>query len=108
MKVFVVRLSSNKELVGLFTSPSLSRLWRFVDEACDPFVCEFVELGPGGLFLPHAGAPRVPTAKRFPTEEKDIPDWFAGATLSELWMDAFYDEVEWLPIEPPEDEIVQP
>jgi hypothetical protein len=32
--------------------------------------------------------------------EKDIPDWFAGADLSELWIHAFYDDADWHPIEP--------
>lgn len=99
MEIYVVRLSSNKELVGLFAAPSTDRLWEYVDECCDVDSCEFTQLGPGGLYLSDAGAPRVPTIKRYPTDEKDIPDWFAGATLSELWTDVFFcDDAEWRPI----------
>jgi len=100
MQVYLVRLRKNKELVGIFASPSSTRLWEFVDECCDPYVCEFLSLPAGGLYLSESGAPRVPTRKRYPTDERDIPDWFAGADISELWIHAFYDAAEWQPIEP--------
>jgi hypothetical protein len=102
--VYLVRLRSNQELVGLFVSPDEESLWDFVDECTDPFVCEYIELSNGGLYLSDAGAPRVPTVERYPTEEEKIPDWFAGATLSELWIDAFYtDRAAWKSIEFPDD-----
>jgi hypothetical protein len=40
----------------------------------------------------------VPTAERYP--EDNIPDWFAGATISELWLDAFFDKGDGEPVEP--------
>lgn len=99
MEVFLVRITASQELVGIFASPSEDDLWHYVDEFTDVDACEYTELGPGGFYL-EAGAPRVPTVKRYPTEEEDIPAWFANATLSELWLDAFYTgEVEWQPFE---------
>jgi len=100
MDAYLVRLEANKELVGLFVSPNDEMLWEFVDECCDPFVCEFLKLPAGGMYRSESGAPRVPTVERFPVDEKSIPDWFAGATLSELWLDAFYDDAFWQNIDP--------
>ena len=103
MNAYLVRLKKNAELVGLFVSPSDGMLWEFVDECCDPCECEFVKLPPGGLYLHDAGAPAVPTSIEYPTDDPDIPDWFAGATLSELWLDIFYSKErgpDWEPIEP--------
>jgi len=99
METYLVRLKANKELVGLFVSPSKEDLWHFVDECCDPFVCEFLRLPPGGIYRSESGAPRVPTLDRYPEDDKSIPDWFAGATLSELWLHAFYDHAVWRPID---------
>jgi hypothetical protein len=90
MTAYLVRLKKNAELVGLFVSPSDDMLWDFVDECCDPYECEFVRLPAGGVYLSEAGAPAVPTSIEFPVDDRDIPDWFAGATLSELWLDVFY------------------
>src|SRR5947209_332758 len=106
MQTYLVRLQSNQELVGLFVSPRMDQLWEFVDECCDPFICEFVRLPPGGIYQDHSGAARVPTNERFPVDQDAIPDWFAGATISELWLGAFYDESNWAPIKPSADAII--
>jgi hypothetical protein len=45
----------------------------------------------------------VPTGVEYPEDEKDIPNWFAGATLSELWLDIFFSKKrgpKWQPLEP--------
>src|SRR5689334_21767505 len=99
MGTYLVRLAFNKELVGLFVSPSAEHLGEFVDECCDPSLCEFVKLPPGGVFRSEAGAPRVPTRERYPVEDHQIPDWFAGATISELWLYAFFDNACWHPVD---------
>ena len=100
MNLYLVRLQDSAELVGLFLSPDVEALWRFVDECCDPFVCEYVELPPGGIYLDGSGAPRVPTVTRYPVDQDEIPDWFAGATLSELWIPSFHNTSTWSPILP--------
>ena len=103
MNTYLVRLKNNREIVGLFVSPSDDMLWEFVDECCDAHDCEFVKLPPGGLYLGTAAAPTIPTEVEYPEDEKDIPDWFAGATLSELWIDIFFSKAsdpEWQPVEP--------
>jgi len=108
MNAYLVRLQSNKEIVGLFFGPDLEMLIDQIDECTNPYETEFIRLPPGGIYRDDAGAPRVPTAVRYPVEEADIPNWFDRATLSELWADAFYDESIWKPIEPPEDAIILP
>ena len=106
MNAYLVRLKSNQELVGLFLSPDEEGLWEYVDECTDPDACEFIELPPGSLFHFERGAPRVPTIERYPEDDEKIPDWFAGAILSELWLDAFYGDSEgWEPIEPIDEEV---
>jgi hypothetical protein len=55
------------------------------------------------MYLDQAGAPTVPTKIEYPVNDHDIPDWFARATLSELWLDIFFSKkrnLEWEPIEP--------
>lgn len=101
MTVYLVRLKADAELVGIFVSPTDDLLGEFVDECRDPYECEFVELPPGGIYLDSAEAPKVPTNIEYPV--KDIPDWLAGATLSELWLDIFHSKKrgpKWQPIEP--------
>jgi hypothetical protein len=111
MRAYLVRLKKNAELVGLFVSPSVSELWNYVDECCPPDATEFLRLPPGGIYLPKAGAARIPTIIPDPDDDESYPDWFSGAVLSDLWLDIFYDEPgyrKWKPVEPPEDEIVLP
>lgn len=101
MNAYLVRLHKSMELVGLFVSPSENVLWEFVDECCDPDECEFVQLPAGGIYLPKAGGPRVPTCVEYPDDDRDIPDWFADAIASELWIDIFYSEEhgpKWQPV----------
>jgi hypothetical protein len=90
VQAYLVRLKKNKEVVGLFVSPSSDNLWEFVDECCPPVDCEYLMLPPGGLYLSAAGAAAIPTAIDAEGDEPD-PDFFSGATVSELWLDHFYD-----------------
>lgn len=105
MNTYLVRLRKNAELVGLFVSPDDESLWEFVDECCDPDACEFLELPPGGIYLSNAGAAHVPANISDPENDASFPDWFSGGTISELWLDIFFDhgrDHEWVPIEPDE------
>lgn len=100
MEAYLVRLKKNAELVGLFVSPSPAKLWDFVDECCPPADCEYLLLPPGGIYLHEAGASVVPTAID-PESDDSGPDWFSGATVSELWLDVFYrgdNELSWRPV----------
>jgi len=110
MRAYLVRLTKDTELVGLFVSPSLDRLYEFIDECCDPFSCEYLALPPGGLYLSQAGAAKVPTIIKDPEDDRLYPDFFSGATVSELWMEIFYgpDDGNWKPIKFPVDGITAP
>jgi hypothetical protein len=102
VQAYLVRLKKNKEVVGLFVSPSSDNLWEFVDECCPPVDCEYLMLPPGGLYLSAAGAAAIPTAIDAEGDEPD-PDFFSGATVSELWLDHFYDnergQLKWKPVD---------
>ena len=104
MRAYLVRLKKNAELVGLFVSPSVNDLWNYVDECCPPFACEFLRLRPGGLYMDQAGAAKVPTVITDPEDDSLYPDWFAGAVISEFWLDIFYGsgDLKWKAIEPPD------
>lgn len=101
MDAYLVRLKKNAELVGLFVSPSPAKLWDFVDECCPPADCEYLRLPPGGIYLDETGAATVPTVID-PESCDPGPNWFSGATVSDLWIDIFYrdsDELAWQPVE---------
>lgn len=108
MRAYLVRLKNNAELVGLFVSPCANELWNYVDECCDPFACEFLKLPPGGLYIDHSGAAKIPTVIADPEDEELYPDWFTGAVVSELWLNIFHGPrgMQWMPIERSNDEIV--
>jgi hypothetical protein len=103
MRAYIVRLKDGAELVGIFVSPSVDTLWRYVDECCDPYECEFLRLPPGGLYLGKPGAASIPTIIEDLEDNKLYPDWFAGAVVSELWLDIFYDDLKWEAITPSSD-----
>jgi hypothetical protein len=101
MHAYLVRLKENAELVGLFVSPNTRKLWDYVDECCSPVACEYVALPPGGLYLHKAGAATVPTTID-PDSNDGGPDWFSGATLSQLWHEIFFGgrgEPKWKPVD---------
>lgn len=103
MRAYLVRLKKNAEIVGVFVSPSVNELRIYVDECCDPFVCEFLTLPPGGIYMSESGAAKVPTVITDPEDDSLYPDWFTGAVISELWLDIFYgpDDLKWKAIASP-------
>lgn len=93
MGAYLVRLKTTRELVGLFVAPTARELWRYVDECCDTCDCEYVPLPAGGMYHSEAGAPDVPTIyKDEPGTREKMPNWFAGATMSDQWLDVFEGE----------------
>lgn len=50
MSVYLVRLSENKEIVGLFWAPNIVELAWAIDECCDPWSCDFKKIVSGGIF----------------------------------------------------------
>jgi hypothetical protein len=93
MSAYLVRLKSNRELVGLFVSDSTDDLCLLIDECCDPSDCEYKPLPRGGIYYEKAGAPDISTIYRDePGTGEKMPDWFAGATLSDHWYGIFESE----------------
>ena len=52
MLTAVVRLQESHELVGLFVYTSRSDFFWLVDECCDPYECEYLNIEYGGVFFP--------------------------------------------------------
>ena len=52
MLTAVVRLQESHELVGLFVYTSMSDFFWLVDECCDPYECEYLNIEYGGVFFP--------------------------------------------------------
>ena len=62
-KTFLVRNADTREAVGLFCARHSNELFCLLDERCDPFECEYLELNAGeGVFA----APRLPVASGQP------------------------------------------
>lgn len=52
MKTYFVRLSKDRQVVGIFCAASAGALWSMVDECTDPGACEYLIAGEGGLYQP--------------------------------------------------------
>tara|TARA_R110002012_G_scaffold166639_1_gene329993 strand:+ start:143 stop:517 length:375 start_codon:yes stop_codon:yes gene_type:complete len=52
MLAAVVRFQESHELVGLFVYTSMSDFFWLVDECCDPYECEYLNIEYGGVFFP--------------------------------------------------------
>ena len=60
MPAYLVRLTDNKELVGIFWANSMKSLFWCIDEACDPYACEALKLQDSGLFYDRTIAIHLP------------------------------------------------
>lgn len=77
MGAYLVRIRHSKELVGIFVSPSVRLLWRYVDDDIDVRECEFLRLPAGGVYVVDRETPTVPTIA---DAARDLlePYWFGG------------------------------
>ena len=86
MTAYLVRLKTDRKLVGLFVAEDPKDLWTYVDEYCDVSACEYQDLFGGGMYYGKAGAPSVPTVREdHPEAREKMPDWFSGATMTDDW-----------------------
>lgn len=100
MTVYLARLISDRQLVGVFSVANDSELFWLVDECCDPGDVEIAELGTGGMFWSSPDAPAIPAAVDEDGEAgfEGVPE---GAELSEAWRLSFFDygdEPVWKPV----------
>jgi len=49
MPTAIVRLKEDKQIVGVFAYPDEKELFWLVDEVTDPYGCEYVDFGYGGI-----------------------------------------------------------
>lgn len=91
MDVYFVRIIKERQVVGIFAAWDIDELQDIVDECCDPADCEYVAVGPGGIF--QTGFTKAQFPVRFVGEvgENVHPDDispFAEASYSDSWHDA--------------------
>ena len=89
MNCYLVRLTEEKELVGIFCCKR-SWLAKLVDECTNPSACEYAAIGAGSVFW-HGAAPKVPVC--IENDLGDDEDKFEAAhplsfepSFSELWL----------------------
>ena len=103
MTGYLVRLTKNRDLVGVFVADDLDELIDSVDECTDVSACEYIEMPPGGIMWTSPAVP-VPLSRGEPDDEKsplqEVP--WSAAQLSETWFDVLYGytEGEWIPFDP--------
>ena len=77
MSAYLVRVNKTKEFVGIYACDDEAGLFWLVDECCDPYQCEYTELGFGGIFFPDECGRFVPLKE---STQKEIDD---GCNLGE-------------------------
>ncbi len=91
---WIVRVKHNKVSVGIFACP-MGELAILVDEICDPGVCEFKSLPPGGFVF--GGAVVLHDVENETGD--DALTHFSEGYLTEGWAEHAYDDTgEWWPI----------
>lgn len=96
MANYIVRLQEGKEIVGIFSTISLTCLFAMVDEVTDPLDCEYRTMDQnGGIVWPFPGEVVVPL------KDDDMPeDFFARAEFTHWWgLDMFEPKYKWKPFE---------
>jgi hypothetical protein len=103
MTAYIVRLSDNKELVGLFWSNSLRGLGWAIDECCNPYACEYKKVDDGGIFWSDKVPIKIPILINkdemidddyYETIEKTKNE-LVGFEFSDAFDDAFFSENGW-------------
>ncbi|MEW5685676.1 MAG: hypothetical protein AB1942_12220 [Pseudomonadota bacterium] len=103
MPNYLVRLRDGHWIVGIFGVEDVDDLEFWVDEVCDPALCEWVEIGSGSVIYPHGGAMAVPA----PDHEWDDDQVPVLTALGEydiggLWLNAlFADSLDFTPFAEP-------
>ncbi|MDH7797497.1 MULTISPECIES: hypothetical protein [unclassified Beijerinckia] len=92
MQPYLVRFADEyereRQLVGIFVAASVSQLAEMVDECCDIDLCEYAELGPGGIIW-EGPAPAVPVTLPAANDE-DPPDVLPDASFTDRWWSSVY------------------
>jgi hypothetical protein len=100
MPTYLVRLMDNLDLVGVFVARNVADLAIVVDECTDPWDCEYIVLGVGGIMW---SSPAIPIPIELPEDDTfDDPMPWAAATITDSWWDYFYGfaKPRWKPIFP--------
>jgi hypothetical protein len=103
LKVYFVRLISNRDLVGIFAARDVDELTDIIDEVTDPWSCEYRVMRPGAIYWT---SPAIPVPIDVPEDDEMIGDedpipW-ADVSYSELWYDYFFGDGRWTAIDPEE------
>lgn len=97
MPTYLIRLTENKELVGICAAISADELFWLVDECTDPNSCEYKILGTGGIFWMDQIDMKIPVNDGLSDIEEG--KLFSLARMSEDWDDEiFNEEGKWFPV----------
>lgn len=88
-----VRVTKNKVSVGIFTC-TVEGLWNLVDEVCEPDLCEYKRLPPGGFIF---GGEVV----LHELEDETPSDHMDGCRHTDAWDVVYADEGGWEPVSVP-------
>jgi hypothetical protein len=101
MPAYLVRLISNRDIVGLFAADDFDNLVVTVDECTDVSACEFLEMPDGGIIW---SSPAIPVPIDLGDDEStEIPELpLQSAELSESWWSVIYchKDGEWTRFDP--------
>jgi len=97
MNGYIVRLNAEadrpREIVGFFLAEDPQHLERLIDECCPANSCEYLPLGPGGIFWGRTDYV-VPNLA-----DEDVDGLPAHASVTESWHGPLYvDRSDWVRI----------
>lgn len=95
MPAYLVRMIKDKDIVGIYSAPTIDYLIELVDECIAAHFCEYLKLPPGGIYW-SGSAVAVPLPQITPKNEEQgyelIP---GGPNVTEEWLQPFYEEERW-------------
>lgn len=97
MNGYLVRLNAGaarpREIVGFFLADDQKHLERLIDECCDADLCEYVDIGAGGIFWSDAAGYVVPPEQN---EDDEVPPLPVDPSVTGTWAGALYvDGLKW-------------
>lgn len=108
MPIYIVRRTETHGLLGIFAVGELSDLGRHIGDCASPAECQYAEIDSGGVLWAKPGGRKIPAGQdgaepeideAEDQEDLDPLQLLRGASLTESWQEAFYeDQHDWRPV----------
>ena len=97
---YLVRVRGDREAVGFFAVENLDDLAYWVDEVCDPSICEYAEIVSGSVIWRDA-ARKVPVPDHdWDREKRPVLNVIGKHDLGGMWAMAIHDDdLEFTPLD---------